>query len=246
MRISRSRSLAVLVVIGASSLLVACGGDDSSSNGALSIDEFCSRIDALESAVQPDDIAAAVDAIEGLVDSAPTDEVRDALETLVPVLSRMGEVDQNDPDAFAEFMELALDPKVVEASQTLETFGTEECGFAADDSESENAGTDEFPEDGEELSASAIDSTAILDHLEANANQFLNGGAFSSVAVQGLGDGYLVSVDTTTTEGVEAESICEVLAEYVDSNAPEVDVTIEVTTEGSPAVSRQPGGACES
>lgn len=132
---SSLRSTLTASTLVAASFLAACGGDDGGSSGsgqAVSIEEFCQRIEALESAAAPDDIGAAVAAIQGLVDSAPTDEVRKALETLVPVLSRMSEIDENDPDAIGELMGLALDPEIMAASAVLETFGTDECGFASE------------------------------------------------------------------------------------------------------------------
>jgi hypothetical protein len=248
MRSNRLRPALALLSIGAASLLVACGGDEGSSggDGAASIEEFCDRISALESAVEPDDIGAAVAAIEGLVDAAPTAEVRDALETLVPVLSRMGAIDENDPDAIGELMGLAMDPEVMEASAVLEKFGTEECGFAAEDSASSDSAADFSTDEGSDGSEAAFDASALSDFLDSNGEAFLNGGSISSVAVQGEGDGYRISVDASSAGGVDAQSICELLVDFYDTNAPDVDVTIEVTTEGLPAVLRQPGGICES
>lgn len=134
MRSTVLRSVLAVSTIGVGSLLTACGGDDGASGGksdAVSIEEFCTKIDGLATA-EPDDIGAAVAAIQGLVVSAPTDEVRDALEILIPVLARLSAIDENDPDAIGEMMELALDPKIMEASAVLETFGAEECGFTSE------------------------------------------------------------------------------------------------------------------
>ena len=242
-------SVFIISVFGAGSLLVACGGDDGTSGGSsegVSVEEFCTRIEALESAAAPDDIGAAVAAIEGLVDAAPTDEVREALETLIPVLSRMSEIDENDPDAIGELMSLAMDPKIMEASTVLENFGTEQCGFTSD----ESASTDTVPEfsfdEGADPALAAFETSAVWDYLDANAADYLNGGSFTSVSIQGEGDGYLVSIDATSSSGVAAVPICELLVEFYDTNAPGVDVSIEVLTEGLAAVTRQPDGICES
>ncbi len=134
MRPTPFRSTLTAGTIGALLFLGACGGDSNDGGGAsetggVSNEQFCERIAALEAAVEPDDIGSAVAALEGLVDAAPTDEVRNALETLIPVLSRMSTIDENDPDAIGELMELAMDPEIMEASAVLETFGTEQCGF---------------------------------------------------------------------------------------------------------------------
>lgn len=136
MRTSFSRSFVVLASLGTGVLLVGCGGDDSGSGSggsgggdAVSIEEFCDKISALESAVEPDDMASAVAVIADLADSAPTDELKDALETMLPVLEGMAEIDENDPDAMNELMTLMMDPDVMEASAVMEAFGDEECGF---------------------------------------------------------------------------------------------------------------------
>ena len=242
-------SVVIISAIGASSLLVACGGDDGSSGGsseAVSVEEFCTRIEALESAAEPDDIGAAVAAIEGLVDAAPTDEVRDALETLIPVLARMSEIDENDPDAIGELMSLAMDPKIMEASTVLENFGTEQCGFTSDDTGWSDTAPDTASGAGAPSALDVFDAAAIQEYLDANATDYLNGGSFTSVSVQGQGDGYLVSVDATSAGGVAAVPICELLVDFYDTNAPGVDVAIEILTEGLAAVTRQPGGICES
>jgi hypothetical protein len=254
MRSRPFRFLLAVSVFGAGGALVACGGDDAGGGGteAVSIEEFCDRIAALESAAEPDDIGAAVGAIEGLVDAAPTDEVREALETLVPVLSRMGAIDENDPDAISELMGLAMDPEVMAASTVLEKFGTEQCGFSADDPTSGDdlgsaESTPEFSfDEGADPSLAAFETEPIREFLEASAVEFLNGGSISSITVLGEGEGYSVTVDATSSSGVAAVPICELLVDFYDSNAPGVDVTIEVMTEGLPAVLRQPGGICES
>ena len=78
MRSTRLVTALTLSTLAASSLLVACGGDDGASGGNsenVSVEEFCTRIEALESAAEPDDIGAAVAAIEGLVDAAPKNVV---------------------------------------------------------------------------------------------------------------------------------------------------------------------------
>lgn len=239
MRFHLSRS--IVAVIGAGSLLVACGGDGGDANGggsSTSIEDFCGRIAALESAAAPDDIGAAVTALEDLVEAAPNDEVREALETLVPVLTRMSEIDETDQDAINELMDLMTDPKVMEASTVLEDFGSEQCGISSGTS------GEQAPESNSIASDVVFDSGAIQSLVETEAAEFLNGGSVTSVVVQG--DAYrTVVIDTTSPDGAAALPICEVLADYFDTNAPDVDVEISVLTEGLPAVLRLPGGNCE-
>ena len=130
MRLSTSFAIAV-TVLSSSLVLGACGGDDSSkaNSSPVSIEEFCNKIEALEAAGDPDDMASAIAAISGLVESAPSPDVREALETLVPVITKMADIDEDDPDAIGELMGLMMDPDVIEAGAVLETFGAEECGF---------------------------------------------------------------------------------------------------------------------
>lgn len=247
------RSVLTVFLIGATGLLVACGGDDGGSGSGgggsgegVSVEEFCSRIEALESAVAPDDMVAAVAAIEDLVDVAPTDEVRDALETLVPVLSRMSELDENDPDAIGELMNLAMDPKIMEASTVLEEFGAEQCGFPSEESGSADSVPEPAVDEGTDPALDVFEATTIREYVETAGSEYLNGGSIAAVSVSGAGMGYFVSVDATSPNGVAAVPMCELLVEFYETNAPGVDVTLEVMTEGLPAVTRQPGGVCES
>ena len=253
MRSTFLRSVLAISAIGATGLLAACGGDDGGSGSGggggdevASVEEFCSRIETLQSAVAPDDMVAAVAAIEDLVGAAPTDEVREALETLVPVLSRMSELDENDPDAIGELMELAMDPKIMEASTVLEEFGAEQCGFTSDDSGSTDSIADLPVEEGASPAGDVFEASTIREYLETTGSEYLNGGSIASVTVSGQGEGYFVSVDATSPNGVAAVPMCDVLVEFYETNAPGVDVTLEVMTEGLPAVTRQPGGVCES
>ena len=130
MRLSTSFAISV-TVLSSSLVLGACGGDDSSkaNSAPVSIEEFCDQIEALDAAGDPDDMASVIDALEGLVSAAPTKELRDALDTMIPVLQNMADIDESDPDAFAEVMSMMMDPAIIEAGTVLEEFGAEECGF---------------------------------------------------------------------------------------------------------------------
>lgn len=238
MRFHLSRS--IVAIIGTGSLLVACGGDGGDANGgsSTSVEEFCDRIAALETAAAPDDVGSAVAALEDLVQAAPNDEVREALETLVPVLTRMSEIDETDQDAINELMDLMMDPKVMEASTVLENFGSEQCGISGDTSGEPVAESNSIAPEA------VFDSTTIQTLIEVEAAEFLNGGTITSVVVQG--DAYrTVVVDSTSSDGVAALPICQLLADYFDTIAPEFDVEIAVLTEGLPAALRLPGGNCE-
>lgn len=238
MRFHLSRS--IVATIGAGSLLVACGGDGGNASGgsSTSVEEFCDRISALETAAAPDDVRAAVAALEDLVQAAPNDEVRKALETLVPVLTRLSEIDETDQDAMNELLDLMTDPKVMEASTVLENFGSEQCGISGDTTGEPAAESNSIAPEA------AFDSTTIQTLIEVEAAELLNGGTITSVVVQG--DAYrTVVVDIASADEVAALPICQLLADYFDTIAPEVDVEIAILAEGLPAVLRLPGGNCE-
>jgi len=116
-----------LALVGAS-----CGGDDSGSGSgsALSNEEFCAKVEALD-AVDPstDDMADVVTTVEELADAAPSDELRDAMLALVPVMTALDNLDENDPDAMSKIMEIMMDPEVIAAGELIEKYSTETCGI---------------------------------------------------------------------------------------------------------------------
>jgi len=125
----RSRSLSALTVclalIGAS-----CGGDDSGSGSALSNEAFCAKLSSLDD-LDPlsDDMSKLTEIVEELADVAPSAELRDAVLTLTPMMTVLAELDENDPAAMSEMMEILTDPDVVAAGESIEEFGVETCGL---------------------------------------------------------------------------------------------------------------------
>ena len=125
-----SRIRSSLIALAVLSPLVSCGGDDSGAGSSpVSVEEFCAQIEALDAAGDPDDMASALGALKDLASAAPTKELRDALNTMLPLLESMSEIDESDPNAFAEVMSMMMDPAIMEAGTVLEDFGAEECGF---------------------------------------------------------------------------------------------------------------------
>ncbi len=128
-----------------------CGGSD----GGGDTEAFCERVRALEAADESvdDDVAAAAAEFEALIDDAPA-ELRDDLRIVVDAFTELDAIDENDPEAFELFFELFERPEFVEASETLEQFGVEECGLdpSSDDEVDPGAavgdeGTDPFADD---------------------------------------------------------------------------------------------------
>ena len=127
----RTTSFLASTILSSVLLVGACGGDDSgkANSSPVSIEEFCGQIEALDAAGDPEDMASALATLEDLASAAPTKELRDALDTMLPLLQSMSEIDENDPNAFAEVMSMMMDPAIMEAGTVLEDFGAEECGF---------------------------------------------------------------------------------------------------------------------
>ncbi len=130
-RTMRTTSFLASTILSSVLLVGACGGDDSgkANSSPVSIEEFCGQIEALDAAGDPEDMASALATLEDLASAAPTKELRDALDTMLPLLQSMSEIDENDPNAFAEVMSMMMDPAIMEAGTVLEDFGAEECGF---------------------------------------------------------------------------------------------------------------------
>lgn len=133
-----------LMLLASAALVVttACGGDDDSSAGSggggggspLSDDAFCARIEAIQDeadAVSDVEEADAMffDGLRELQASAPNPEVRDAIGTFVDFLDEIEGLDEDDPEAFERMFELAQSPDFLEASEVLEDYSVNTCGF---------------------------------------------------------------------------------------------------------------------
>jgi len=132
------KTLLVPVLI-SSALLAACGGDSGSSS---SDEAFCKEIEQLENLDIETDIAAAAEILADLAQKAPNAEVRDALGLIAPIFERLGSVDQADESAMMAILDEMSSPEVNAASEVLDTYGSEVCGF--DDAE-DSASTDTTP-----------------------------------------------------------------------------------------------------
>ena len=108
-------------------ILVACGSDSSSSGARLTDEQFCAKVADMDDLETFDSSAIAM--MNELIDSAPNDELRDALKVLVPVMTEMEGVDENDPEAMSKVFEIIMDPKVTEAGEVIEKYSTEVCGI---------------------------------------------------------------------------------------------------------------------
>lgn len=108
-------------------LAVSCGGDG---GGSTSTDtEFCEFIRTFDKLDPETDLDQALAAIDELTNRAPSAEVKQALEDLRPIIGKIAEFDPTDEAALAEIMPLLADPKVIAASDVLDTYSRDVCGF---------------------------------------------------------------------------------------------------------------------
>lgn len=130
---SRHMRLVTLPFLAASVFLPACGGDSGPSSSDA---DFCREIEQLENLNIETDIAAAADILSDLAEKAPNDDVRGALELIAPIFEQLSTVDQNDAAAMQEIFEMMSSPEVTAASEVLDRYGSDVCGFDDNNSES--------------------------------------------------------------------------------------------------------------
>lgn len=138
---TRQRARRAQHVIGALALVTAvtvvggCSDGDGGSAGNAGADAqaaFCERMAAFAAA--SDDAGAGeltpevLAEMRELAEAAPEGEVRDALEAVLPVITEIDGLDENDPQAFERIMELIFSPELTEAAEVLERTWTEDCG----------------------------------------------------------------------------------------------------------------------
>ncbi len=122
----RSRSVLIAPVFMALAVLPACGGD----SGPSARDQaFCKEIEQLDQLDIETDIGAAADILNDLATKAPSDEVRDALNLIAPIFEQLATADQNDAEVMGEIFAMMSSPEIAAASEVLDRYGSEVCGF---------------------------------------------------------------------------------------------------------------------
>lgn len=106
--------------------LPACGGD---SGGSAADQAFCGEIKKLDSLDFQSNIGSLASILTDLAKKAPTDELRDALGVITPIFEELNSADPSDPAAMSKILELLSSPEVTAASDVLDKYGTEVCGF---------------------------------------------------------------------------------------------------------------------
>lgn len=233
---------------------VSCGGDDSGSgSAALSDEEFCLEVAALDG-LNPDvgDMAEVVTTIEDLAAKAPNDELRDAMLALVPVMTMLSEIDENDPDAMNKVMEVMMDPEVMAAGELIEKYSSETCGID-DSSSQESAGdesssgsTDTIPTEGSNGAYifDDIEAGELSDYVEANGTDYFPNGYVNSTSMSGA-DGYTeVIMDFADADSVDGVSLCEVIFEGIAMSTADTAVRIVVQQDTVDIAVREVDGEC--
>jgi hypothetical protein len=64
-----------------------------------------------------------------LAKKAPNEDVRDALELIAPIFEQLSAVDENDATAMQEIFEMMSSPDVTAATEVLDRYGSDVCGF---------------------------------------------------------------------------------------------------------------------
>ena len=234
---------------------VSCGGDDGgfaeigggSGAEALSDEEFCAEIATLDS-VDPsvDDMADVVTMLEDLADKSPNDELRDAMLTLIPVMTAMGDIDENDPDAMNEVMEIMMDPEVMAAGELLETYSSETCGIDGSADEGGSESTETIPPLGSNGGYIFDDMEAgdISDYVEAYGSDYFPNGYVSSTSMSGA-DGYTeVIMDFADADSLDGVALCEVIAEGIAMSTADTAVRIVVQEDTVEVAVREVDGEC--
>ena len=227
---------------------VSCGGDSGSGSAALSDEEFCLEVAALDG-MNPDvgDMAEIVTTIEDLAAKAPSDELRDAMLALVPVMTMLSEIDENDPDAMNKVMEVMMDPEVMAAGELIEKYSSETCGI--DDSagdESSSGSSDTMPTEGSNGAYifDDIEAGELSDYVEANGTDYFPNGYVSSTSISGA-TGYTdVIMDFTGADYVDGVSLCEVIFEGIAMSTADTAVRIVVQQDTVDIAVREVDGEC--
>jgi hypothetical protein len=242
--------LAVLAV-----MAVACGddGDSGSSGETGDAEAFCVRLEELqeEEGLDLDDDGAAA-ALEELADLAP-EEIDGEVNRIQRAFEALSELDQDDPDAFEEVLELVYDPAVIRAFEAFADYADDECGIELEDVEDlSDAFTDDATADfSDDLSDDLSDdepspAEQIRTHLEEN---YASEG-FSDL-VGGIGTVEVADDDLQATltldepaDGETAAAICEAVVEFADQNGIDT-LTVEVEDDQDTILASGDQGGCE-
>ena len=191
-------------------------------------------------------------------DAGP-DELADHWDTLSDLYGQMSTVDENDPEAIGDMLDLMDDQEFLAAAAAIDDFAEEECGLIidldpADDVDNDGGLSDDT--DTTELSDPAEDPTSIKNvkgflagtygdeawwPVLEDANSWGSSGTPNQVSWTVMLSGKAASKSLASSELVAA---CDAMADYLDDYET-ADVSIEISDiDDNVLVSREPGENC--
>jgi hypothetical protein len=224
---------------------VSCGGDDGGGSGsALSDEQFCSEVSALdEMDPSADDLSGMVTIIEDLAAKAPNDELRDAMLVLAPVITEMGKVDENDEDAMTKLMEIMMDPEVIAAGELIEKYSSETCGID-ESSDDTNGGSSDTTAGGSGNVFDDMEAGDISDYVQENGADLFPNGYVSSSSMSGA-DGYTeIVVDFAGSDTLDGVGLCDLVFEAISSKSTDSAVRIVIQNDTVDVAVREVDGEC--
>lgn len=255
---SVTRPLAIFVLTVTPFVAVACGSD--SQAGRATDEEFCAKLIDIEATngLSPDAndaeaMKAMLPVIADLAKTAPNDDLKKAFETLGPVLQKVSEIDENDPDAFGTVMSMMFDPEVAAAGKTIDDYSTDVCKIPpTTDSSSFDDSAMTFPPSTDDRSM--FDEGTILADMgyqdinnavaPLKSTNYPNG-YIVSAGIEATADGSsLVTVDFADTDSVDAVAVCEAIDAVIAEKTTDTNVSISVSVDGKEIGGRPVGGTC--
>lgn len=184
------------------------GGTDTTTESPTDADGFCALLgdDDIDLDPTTDEGLALMDEIREV---APA-ELQDPIAVIFGAFEQFEDLDEEDPDAFAEVMALMFDPEFIAAGEALEAYGVDECGFEAgfmdtnddlgDMDDADDQGTDDDPTSLDALQEWMDDNYADAAWLDVVVSWGMVNGSVS------LGGEF---------EPAEATEACEAVAEWM-------------------------------
>ncbi|MGA9275701.1 hypothetical protein [Ilumatobacter sp.] len=128
--------------------LTACGSGSDGAGDDSSTEAFC---DQLRTFIETpaDDTAVAVEQFDQLVEDAP-DEVSDDLQVMSDAFSEVADLDEDDPESFTVLLEVFGRSDVIEAAETLEQYGADQCGLEPSPDADVDGGVDSVVDSGDD------------------------------------------------------------------------------------------------
>jgi hypothetical protein len=216
---------------------------------------FCAELRSLEDLDLDSDPKGALARFEEVSAQAPP-ELAEPMATMQEALTTMAELDPDDPASLGRMFEVFLDPQVLAATEQINAYAREQCGFDLGLDEGADGGTDGgviIPSTGGDDTTTtdpADDPTsidAVQTHLEATYPngtwvEALEGGASWTV----FNDSWVVqSFGDTPMSTSAAIDLCNAIRDYLDGETTGFDISVQ-DAEGTDLATGSAAQACSS